>query len=126
MEEPTFSELWFEDDEYEHIRPLARIFRNVQLIGTNSTESQGHFVHPEFIAAIYWTNGINPDSIPAQIRIPATDNAVKGFVTYLEKNSVIGIPEQILREMMSVADFFDFEEFRRVLKFEIKYGRFRA
>lgn len=92
---------YFEDDEYEHIRPIARLFRNTELIGTKfNSEIQGHFVDEEFIAAIYWSNNDVDTLVDKKIEIPVSNTVVATFCKYLETNAIMDdINEENLEEI---------------------------
>ena len=84
---------YFEDDEYEHIRPIARQFRNTELIGTKfNNEDQGHFLQEEFIADIYWHNNDRETKVERKIHIPdVSSTVVATFVKFLENPWIYGV-----------------------------------
>ena len=98
---------WFEDDEYEFVRPLATLFRNIELVGTKLGDTQsGHFVHPEFILATYWSNNnLLEKEVAKKIEIPGVSNAtVAEFCKFLEHNTLMhcSINEENLEEMLII------------------------
>ena len=69
--------------KYEHIRPIARLFRNTELIGTKfNSEIQGHFVDDGFIADIYWSNNDVVTLVDKKIEIPVSNTVVATFCKY--------------------------------------------
>ena len=117
MEVETNVSNYFEDDEYEHIRPIARLFRNTELIGTKfNSEIQGHFVDEEFIAAIYWSNNDVDTLVDKKIEIPVSNTVVATFCKYLETNAIMDdINEENLEEILKIAKWFHYEELKSVV-----------
>ena len=110
---------WFEDDEYEFVRPLATLFRNIELVGTKLGDTQsGHFVHPEFILATYWSNNLLEKEVEKKIEIPGVSNAtVAEFCKFLEHNTLIhcSINEENLEEMLIICQFFKYTDLKSLL-----------
>ena len=106
---------YFEDDEYEHIRPIARQFRNTELIGTKfNNEDQGHFLQEEFIADIYWHNNDRETEVSPVIQIPdVSPTVVATFVKYLETQVIMDdINEDNLEELLKIAKWFNYQDLK--------------
>ena len=106
---------YFEDDEYEHIRPIARQFRNTELIGTKfNNEDQGHFLQEEFIAAIYWHNNDRETKVERKVQIPdVSPTVVATFVKYLETQVIMDdINEDNLEELLKIAKWFNYQDLK--------------
>ena len=95
---------YFEDDKYEHIRPIAKHYKNVKLANENASVN----IPEEFVAAIHWSNYDMESPIDPQIEVPASTTALNAFAQFLEHGKLDHLTTENVEEIIRIAVWFHY------------------